>query len=284
MQIFDYMCVLSLLFSRLAEWFNLLVSWWWGERLFGDSSRLLDIWPSYSKSPILTHFGWSPLITAALAANAHTIHPSLSSLTPSSFSPYSNPTPLSGLLALHIRRGDYVGHCRSLAGWSSHFMGFNEFPGLPDRFSPLPTASEARPALTPEEEEEEQAALYRAHCFPDTEQIVSRVREVRRSLLSTTRLTRLYVLTNGRSEWLQELKDALQEDAAREHMDPWKHIATSRDLRLTREQQRVGQGIDMAVAQRAEVFLGTGVRFFLTANRNCPGTAGLSIILISFRP
>jgi hypothetical protein len=226
-----------------------------GKRIFGDATRLLDIWPSYSKSPIVTHFSWSPLITAALAANARLIHPALSSLTPSSFSPYSKPTPLSGLLALHIRRGDFIEHCLHLANWTSRFSSFNEFPGLPDRFIPPPSND----AQVPEEQ-----ARYRARCFPEIGQIVSRVREVRASLKSTTRLTRIYVLTNGRLEWLQELKDALQEDALRERMDPWQHISTSRDLRLTREQRHNGQAIDMAVAQRAEVFLGNGVSFVST--------------------
>ncbi|KAH9023701.1 hypothetical protein EDB84DRAFT_1508301 [Lactarius hengduanensis] len=213
--------------------------------LFGDSSRLLDIWPSLTKSPILTHFSWSPLITAAIAANANIIHPALSSVTPSSFTPSSHPAPLSGLLALHIRRGDYVDHCVNLAGWSARFMGFNEFPGLPDRLEP------------PGE-----LVRYPAHCFPDIAQIVTRVREVRAALLPATPLSRVYVLTNGRPEWLAELKEALQKDARSEGLDEWTHIGTSRDLRLTREQQHNAQAMDMAVAQRAEVFLGNGVRFF----------------------
>lgn len=213
------------------------------------------MWPSFSKSPIVTHFGWSPLITAALGANAHVIHPSLSSFTPSSFSPYSSPTPLSGLLALHIRRGDFIEHCLNLANWTSRYTAYNEFPGLPDRFSPPPFPSGGQ---IPEER-----ARYRAHCFPDMEQIISRVREVRASLLSTTRLTRVYVMTNGRPEWLQELKDALQADAEREHLDRWEQITTSRDLRLTSEQRHNGQAIDMAIGQRAEVLLGNGVRFYL---------------------
>lgn len=199
----------------------------------------------------MSHFGWSPLITAALRANAHIIHHSLSSLTPSSFSPYSRPTPFSGLLALHVRRGDYIEHCLHLANWTSSYTAYNEFPGLPDRFSP-PSLSDAQ---TSKEE-----ARYRAHCFPNIEQIVSRVREVRASLLSRTRLTRLYVMTNGRPEWLEELKVALQEDAER-GLGRWEQITTSRDLRLTREQRHNGQAIDMAIGQRAEVFLGNGVRF-----------------------
>jgi len=82
--------------------------------LYGDSRRLLDIdiWPPLSTSPILTHFSWSPPITAALA-----IHPALSSATPSFFVPsttFFQPTSLSGLLALYIQQGDYTDHCTKL--------------------------------------------------------------------------------------------------------------------------------------------------------------------------
>jgi hypothetical protein len=221
-------------------------------RLFGTSERLLDIWPSLITSPILTHFSWSPLITAALAANAHIIHPAIANSTPSDFTPSSFPTPLSGLLALHVRRGDYLEHCESLANWSARFMGFNEFPGLPDRFSPPAVHSQGN--APPEEH-----ARYHAHCFPEIEQIVTRVRDVRLSLLPTTTLTRVYVLSNGQQQWLRKLKDALQEDARREGLDEWEHIGTSRDLRLTGEQRHNSQAVDMAISQRSEVFLGNGV-------------------------
>jgi hypothetical protein len=227
---------------------------------------LLDIWPSLSTSPLLTHFSWSPLITAALSANAHVIHPALSSSTPSSFVPSSNPPPLSGLLALHIRRGDFIDHCEHLTNWSVRFMGFNEFPGLPDRFTPPKSSSDGYDDHYGYDLSAEERALYRAHCFPEIDQIVSRVREVRAALLRTTNLTRVYVLTNGRPEWLQELKDALQEDARRERLNQWEHIGTSRDLRLTGEQRHNSQAMDMAVAQRAEVFIGNGVRHLVTCS------------------
>ncbi|KAH9958796.1 hypothetical protein BGW80DRAFT_1465117 [Lactifluus volemus] len=176
----------------------------------GTSKRLLDIWPSLVTSPILTHFSWSLLVTAALAANAPIIHPTLSNATPSDFAPSSAPTPLSGLLALHIRRGDYREH--------SHSRG-NAPP--------------------------EELARYRARCFPEIDQIVSRVRDVRASLLPMTTLRRVYVLTN--------------EDARRQGMDEWEHIGTSRrDLRLAREWRHNCQVVDMAIAQRSEVFLGNG--------------------------
>jgi hypothetical protein len=60
---------------------------------------------------------------------------------------------------------------------------------------------------------------------------------------------------NGRPEWLEELKDA-----RREGLDEWEHIGTSRDLRLTGEQKHNSQAVDMAIAQRAEVSIGNGVR------------------------
>ncbi|KAH9955517.1 hypothetical protein BGW80DRAFT_1394036 [Lactifluus volemus] len=62
-------------------------------------------------------------------------------------------------------------------------MGFNEFPGLPG------------PGHAPPEE----LARYRAHCFPEIDQIVSRVRDVRASFLSMTTLRRVCVLTGGPS-------------------------------------------------------------------------------------
>ena len=151
-------------------------------------------------------------------------------------------------------------------------MGFNEFPGLPDRFT-TPSISGGYDHygynLSPEDR-----ALYRAHCFLEIEQIVLRVREVRASLPPTTKLTRVYMLTNGRPEWLRELKDALQEDARREGLDEWENIGTSRDLRLTGEQKHNSQAVDMAIAQRADVFIGNGVRHFACCFRSVMRVAG----------
>ena len=148
-------------------------------------------------------------------------------------------------------------------------MGFNEFPGLPDRFTPPKTSSDSYDDHYGYDLSREERALYRAHCFPEIDQIVSRVRAVRASLLRTTNLTRVYVLTNGRPEWLQELKDALQEDARRERLKEWQHIGTSRDLRLTGEQKHNSQALDMAIAQRAEAFIGNGVRHSVITYSSC---------------
>ncbi|KAH9960225.1 hypothetical protein BGW80DRAFT_1256287 [Lactifluus volemus] len=147
-----------------------------------------------------------------------------------------------GLLALHIRRGDYREHCKD--------TGLQRVPQIT---GPVPPAAHSRGNAPPEE-----LARYRARCFPEIDQIVSCVRDVRASLLPMTTLRRAYVLTNGRPEWLQELKHVLQEDAQRQGMDEWEHIGTSRDLRLAREQRHNFQVVDMAIAQRSEVFLGNG--------------------------
>ncbi|KAI0284066.1 hypothetical protein BC826DRAFT_1109927 [Russula brevipes] len=182
-----------------------------------NSAALLSQWTiSQCRHPLPQRL-LVPVIIAALRANARrVIHPALSSVSPVSLMPPFNLNPLSGLLVPHIRRGDYIDHCARLTVWSSHFMGFDEFP----------------------------PPQYRALCFPDVEQIVVRVREVRASLLLTTRLSRAYVLTNGRSEWLEVLKDVLQDGG----LDTWVHIGTSRDLNMTKEQQHNAQAMDMAVA------------------------------------
>lgn len=162
-------------------------------------------------------------------------------------------------------------HCTTLANWTSRFMGFNEFPGLPDKFTPPASISGRFDDAYGYDLSPEERARHRAHCFPEIDQIVSRVREVRASLPPTTKLTRVYTLTNGRPEWLRELKDALQEDARREGLDEWEQIGTSRDLRLTGEQKHNSPAMDMAIAQRAEVFIGNGVRHFACCCRSVMG-------------
>ncbi|KAI0042259.1 hypothetical protein FA95DRAFT_1525584 [Auriscalpium vulgare] len=240
--------------------------------MFGDASRMLDIWPALSKSPILTHFAWSPLIASALIANRARIHPAISQLPPPAHSmhlPDASDTPLPGLLALHIRRGDYIHHCMHFANWSSQYNAFNGFPGFPDRFTPPPGGGWG-------ENTPENYALYKARCYPEVDAIVERVMAVRRvhsggdarwggwwmrrvgwrwaapAESTPGDLDRVYVLTNAPKAWLDGLKAALRRAA------PWAEITTARDLVLTHEQKYVAQAVDMLIAQRAEVFIGNG--------------------------
>ncbi|KAG0696006.1 hypothetical protein DFH29DRAFT_243008 [Suillus ampliporus] len=235
--------------------------------LFG-SKRILSIWPILSKSPVLTEFSWSPLVLQAYAENADLFAPTSSfRFFPSFMSPpdqLSNPTtlhdvrptltskqmdPIRGLLALHIRRGDFAGHCTHLANWSSDWNGFNKFAALPDKFK-VPTDGGWG------ETTEANVNMYHKSCYPTIEQIVEKVQNVladqRRIYGSAKGLKRVYIMTNGEAEWLQHLKEALMQ------VKKWDTIATSRDLKFGWEAKPVAQAVDMLIGQRAQVFIGNG--------------------------
>ncbi|KAI0826561.1 hypothetical protein BC628DRAFT_1319723 [Trametes gibbosa] len=216
------------------------------EHLFADARRLLDIWPHFSHSPIVQSFSWSALVELAYDTNRATISPTISALAPPlSAAPLSDGlaryTRIPGLLALHVRRGDFKGHCFDvLARRSIGYTGFNSFPSLPDRWDLPQDASDA-----------DRREAYAEHCFPDIDAIVRRVEAVRASAAGRG-LSHVYVMTNGAPSWVARLKAALRKKHA------WAHVASSRDLMLTPEQKYVGQALDMLVAQRAQVFIGNG--------------------------
>jgi len=66
-------------------------------------------------------------------------------------------------------------------------------------------------------------------------------------------LKRIYIMTNGKTEWVNELILALQT------ADKWEAMSSTGDLSLTWEQKYISQALDMYVAQRAEAFIGNGV-------------------------
>ena len=80
-------------------------------------------------------------------------------------------------------------------------------------------------------------------------------------------------MTNGNRELLQELKQALIDDAERSKISgetngwefewTWEGVSTSRDLDLGWEEKPVGQALDMYIAQRSELFVVNGVSCFL---------------------
>jgi len=159
--------------------------------------------------------------------------------------------PVTGLLALHIRRGDFANHCSHLANWSSDWNGFNKFSALPDKFR-VPTDGGWG------ETTEANTKMYFKACFPTIEQIVEKVQDVladQKDLYGNTKeLKSIYILTNGDVEWLQRLKEALMQ------VKKWDAVVSSRDLKLTWEAKPVAQAVDMLIGQRAQVFIGNGVR------------------------
>ena len=190
-------------------------------------------------------FSWSTLVELAFDNNREVISPTSPFEPPLSSSPvhglarYSH---IPGLLALHIRRGDFQSHCIDvLARRSIGFAGFNSFPSLPDHWN-----------LSDDISDHEKKAIYTRHCFPDIDMIVERVEAVQNTEEGRA-LAQIYIMTNGSPSWVSKLKSALR---AKHH---WSHISSSRDLMLSPEQKYVAQAVDMLVAQRAQVFIGNGV-------------------------
>ncbi|KAH9926412.1 uncharacterized protein B0H18DRAFT_1085010 [Fomitopsis serialis] len=190
--------------------------------IFG-SSRVLDIYPGF----------------AAFAANRPLIAPPtfLDRWLPSlPFFRPSSPYPMiSGLLVLHVRRGDFAEHCEHLARWSARFNGFSSFPGLPDAFEPPPGAGWG-------ENTPENTAVYMRRCFPTVAQIVEKVTAVRETTAGR----------GLRNEWVDELKAALYA------MGGVERVMGSRDVQLNWEQKYIAQAVDMLIGQRAQVLIGNG--------------------------
>lgn len=132
--------------------------------------------------------------------------------------------------------------------------------------------------------EEEVLPVYKRRCYPTVEQIVRRVREIR---MEQPRLGRIYVMTNGKEEWLEELQLALLVDSDSHYirintsdsglngnsesesesdgqvvqelkLGRWQEVHTSRDMVLDWEQRHVAVSVDAAIAVRADVFIGNG--------------------------
>lgn len=216
----------------------------WNYLVFG-SKDVLELWPALKRSPMITQFGWSPLIHSAFDSNRKLFEP-WSLLFPffgGTREPSTSLQPIPGLLAVHLRRGDFSNHCEGLGLWSSDFNGFNKFDELPDKFQVPPGGAWGE--NTPENME-----TYRRRCYPSIPQIVEKVLDVRRKVPG---LACLYIMTNGDRAWLVELTGALQRGP-----EKWNFISSSRDLTLTWEQKFVAHALDMYVAQRAHAFIGNG--------------------------
>lgn len=223
--------------------------------LFG-STRILSLWPALATSPILSAYTWSPLVQSGVSRNFALLQP----LHPTKLFDLSAPSTLTGLVAVHLRRGDYSRHCPRLAEWGSTYMGLNQFPGLPDKFAPpSPSAHAPDGSSHPNDTwtDDGEAAhtqtteeYYLAHCLPTIPQIVSKLHFLR---LTHPSLRRVYVLSNGWPMWLSSLKSALQADG-------WDDLVSSVDVErnLDAEQGYVSMAVDMAIAEKAEVFVGNG--------------------------
>ncbi len=208
--------------------------WLWG------NTRLLPLWNSFSSSPVSRLLAASPIVKAAVDRNEYLFLPR----TPRP-AVKAGASPYDRVLSLHIRRGDYEGACKHFATWSSTFYGWNQLEFLPDRFIPPPGAGWG--TNTPENFE-----IYMRRCLPSIEEVVGKIRHAR-DAYDGGDLDVVYILTNEKGEWLDQLMDLLMNDG-------WSSVRTSKDLVLESvEQKEVAMAIDMDIARRAGVFIGNGV-------------------------
>ncbi|PBK80552.1 hypothetical protein ARMGADRAFT_949580 [Armillaria gallica] len=206
--------------------------------LFG-SLRVITMFPVLASSPILKEFAWSYLVEAAVERNMNGL------INPI---PSSSPNLMSGVVAVHLRRGDYSGHCLYLSKHGTAYQGMNQYPGIVDRFDPLGFNPSAPPP------DNDSYHHYLPHCLPTIPEIVERLNVVRAENPHLS-LTKVYLLSNGRRWWLDELWAELRADG----WEPVREgLGSSQDLTLTREEQYVSGAVDMAIAEKAEVFVGNG--------------------------
>ena len=153
--------------------------------------------------------------------------------------------PLAQVLALHIRRGDYAPHCRKMASFASGYNSWNLLPSLPDVYNPPNEIKEG-----------EDLDEFMRHCWPSIDDIVRRVRDVKRDYETQGRgqLKAVYVLTNGKRPWLDELTGSLLASGM-----GWERVTSSRDLVYVGLAEKLAnQAADMEIAKRSAVFIGNG--------------------------
>jgi len=211
-------------------------------RFFGGD-RVLSLWEGLSKSPVLADYAWSRLVHSALSQNAAILQPrhfieATEDITSSAQIP--------GLVAVHLRRGDFSHHCLYLEKFSAGYMGFCLFPEFQDKFDPLKYKGH-----------NERKAYYMRHCLPTVEQVAEKLWAVR---TENPGLRRVYVMTNGQGRWLRDLRSTLLSDG-------WEDVKSSVNMQLDMAQKHVSMAVDMAIAEKAEVFVGNGVSFVCTGIR-----------------
>ncbi|KAJ7848710.1 hypothetical protein B0H14DRAFT_2356616 [Mycena olivaceomarginata] len=116
------------------------------------------------------------------------------------------------MLALHLRRGDYEGHCRGMTYINLVFYSWNLFPHLPNRFV-------SEPDVLGKDE------CFVTRCWPDVAGVVKKAAEARCDYLThaasgngthgDATLDVMYLLANEKSSWIDGLKETLGKDGGR---------------------------------------------------------------------
>ncbi|KAG9101511.1 hypothetical protein FS749_006081 [Ceratobasidium sp. UAMH 11750] len=215
------------------------------------STRILSLWKTFSRHPAIKGLKESELVLTALSRNMDKLqNRGRFSWRPSILRQHDV---IAGLLAIHLRRGDYAGdegkdngHCLHLSKWGSTFTGWNQLPQLPDKFNAPPRGNIEWGTNTPE-----LASYYLKRCLPTPAQVASRLHSIRAQ--RRTHLSHIFIATNAEPGYLAELRVVLAADG-------WASdaIVTSDELELNWQAASVGVAVDMAIMSRAEVFIGNG--------------------------
>ncbi|KAF7317534.1 hypothetical protein MKEN_00840200 [Mycena kentingensis (nom. inval.)] len=213
-------------------WPQIFDLWLWG------SPRILSLWDAFAAAPVSTLFRPSDVVRGAVEANLRAGVFSGNGRTRVSMhmggGGGGGDDPFGRMLTMHLRRGDYIGHCPNLIEWGAGYYGWAQLPTLPDV-----AAGRLQNAGSREEKLD--------MCLPDVAGVVKRIREVQSEFAWA--LDVVYLLTNESGVFLDELVAALRAAG-------WSTVVTTRDLRLTVEQRDVSMAVDMEIARRAAAFIG----------------------------
>ena len=238
--------------------------WLWG------STRILPLWDEYKTSPVSRLLAPSAIVKAAVDRNGYLFLPRGPRL------PYPAPRdPYERMLAIHLRRGDFKGHCLHLAKWNSTFHSWNLLPSLPDKFI-HPEGYE------PGKNTPEGYAHYQKHCYPEHDMILDKIKKSREEYIRAASpgghrvLDMIFLLTNDATGWVDELKTKLMQSG-------WHTVVTTKDLELDQEQKDVGLAVDMEFAIKAAVFIGNGVsRVFFLKILECRSLTGMFPVVLLY--
>ncbi|KDR82440.1 hypothetical protein GALMADRAFT_237765 [Galerina marginata CBS 339.88] len=210
------------------------------------STRSLSLWEEFKSSPVSRLLTASKIVDFAIENNEPLFLPRGQRPLTTTISE----TPFDRVISIHIRRGDFKTKCRDFWTWSSTFYSWNLLPFLPDRFDPPPGSSWGGNT-------EENLPIYIDRCYPEIPALLDKVKATREGFVSSAQpgelayLDTVYIMTNDRTPWLDDLKAALKADG-------WRMVITSNDLTLNAEQKDVGMAIDMEIGRRSAVFIGNG--------------------------
>ncbi|PPQ74129.1 hypothetical protein CVT24_012841 [Panaeolus cyanescens] len=299
------------------------------DHIFFGSKKVLPLFSALREAPMLKFFQWSTVVRHAVdtvAGKLMEIHSADSSpsandkedvkVVPWSYFPFRAlwsgtpgpaemsitrtmsplaPGPVPGLVAIHLRRGDYKSHCSYLARHEATYMGFNQFDGALDRFEPwgddagdddVPgnphtrghpgindhsdvDSNYARSDYDDDDDDKDTDDIrkamvqhYMRHCLPSIPRIVKRLRRIRADHASMidSSSSSSHPLTHLyilSNAWPSYLSSL--RDALKG--DGWTDVWSTADFEgnLNKKEKGVGVAIDMALAaEKAEVFVGNG--------------------------